>query len=168
MKEYVVQYNNGKHSCGPIVLLNALRHQGHRAGRKHLPWIARRLKSTGNGVFVRDLDRVGRQMGAFKRLYRPSFTKIDHHLMRGNAVAFRIGLKQETDEGTRYMGHYLLLTAIWCHRGNVSYYTCNIGGKCKWMEFDDLDRFYSRLYDDWWITHTWLVPLKGKKLRLIA
>jgi len=165
-REYCVQHNNGKFSCGPIALLNALRHQGHKAQRRHLPWLARKLKSKGDGVYADDLDRVGRQMGALKRIYRPSVDKINAELVKGNAVALRLGMKKQTEQGKESFGHFLLLTAIWCHCGNISYYVCNIGRRCKWMEFGDIDEYYRGFYDDWWVTHFWAVPLKRKKLRL--
>ena len=161
--KYSVQYNNGFLACGPVVLLNALRHQGHKVGRKHLPWLARKLKSQKHGVYVHDLDRVGRKMGAFRRIYNPSIDKLHQHLLKGNAVAVRVGMKHKK---RGECGHYMMFSAIWCHRGNISYYMCNIGGRCKWMEFDDIDKHFRRNFEDWWITHFWMVPLKGKKLKL--
>lgn len=162
---YLVQYNNGKHSCGPIVLANALRHQGHKVGRKHLPWLARKLKSHGDGVYVDDLDRVAREMGAFRRLYKPTQEKINAHLVDGDGVAVRVGMRRKDG---KLFGHYMLLSAIWCHRGNVSHYVCNIGKQCKWMEFRDVDRHFRRFYEDWWCSHFWVVPREGKRLRLFS
>lgn len=68
----------------------------------------------------------------------------------------------------RNLGHYMMLAAIWCHRGNVSHYVCNIGGRCKWMEADDIDKHYRRFCKDWGFSHFWLVPREGKRLKLIS
>lgn len=161
--KYIVQYNNGRHACGPVLLLNALKHQGHKVGRRHLPWVARRLKSGGHGVYVKDLKRVARQMGAFRRMNQPSVDKINAALLRGDAVALRIGLDHKR---LGNLGHYMMLSAIWCHRGNISYYVCNIGGRCRWMEFDEVDKYWRKFAHDWWVSHFWLVPRKGKRLKL--
>lgn len=161
--KYSIQYNNGRHSCGPVVLLNALKHQGHKVSRKHLPKLARKLKSHKNGVYVHDLDCVARKMGAFRKVYRPSIDKLNQELLKGNAVAVRLGM--ELKDG-RKVGHYMMFAALWSHRGDISYYVCNIGGRCKWMEFGDIDKHYRRFCTDWHFSHFWIVPRQGQKLRL--
>ncbi len=163
MRDYVVQYNNGVHSCGPIVLLNALRHQGHKVGRRHLPFLARKLKSRGDGVYVRDLQRVAREMGAFRRMYRVKDAKIREELCKGNAIAVRVGMEEKTASGTTIHGHYFLISGIWIKGLTTSYYMCNLGRRCKWREFADLERHYDKFYERWWISHFWVVPLKKKK-----
>lgn len=109
-------------------------------------------------------------MGAFKRMLKVPNSRFNAELVKGNAIAMRIGMDHKEKDGTiKSRGHYLIITAIWCHRGNVSYYVCNIGGKCRWMEFADIDKYYLRFNKRWWISHFWLVPMNKKKgLRLIG
>jgi hypothetical protein len=166
--EYVVQYNNGKYSCGPIALLNALRFQGHKATRRHLPWLARRLKSTGDGVYYPQFERIGRQMGVLKRLYNPSWGRVEDQLKSGNAVLIRLIMIQKKQHQTRYHSHFLVLTAIWIHGDDVSYYVANIGGRCKWTSRANMIKFYDRFYDDHWPSEAWTVPKQGKRLRLVS
>lgn len=164
--EYAVQYSNGRYSCGPIVLLNALRHQGHKVTRKHLPWLAREMNSDRRGVFVGDMERAAREMGAFKRLYLNGSledTKIKAKLLDGNGIALRLGMEKHAHKGGGECGHYLFLAAIQVHRLKTSYLVCNIGGCCKWLSFAEVNRYYNHFYAKWWITHVWTVPLKKKK-----
>lgn len=172
MRDYAIQYNNGVHSCGPIVLLNALRHQGHRVVRRHLPFLARKLKSNGDGIFTHQLSKIGRQMGALHRINSPAgnFKRINAELLRGNGIAIRVGMQSLTDRGTqRYSGHYFFLGGIRVHRGKTSYYVANVGRRCMWRTWEEVRKFYFKRYDRHWYTDAWVVPAKKKKgLRLVG
>lgn len=170
MREYVVQYNNGRYSCGPIALLNALRFQGHKARRRHLPWLADKLKSTAaHGVKYPQFEKVARQMVGMRRINVPGWRKVGQALVNGNAVAIRVFMVNDTDKGPEYSGHFLLLTAIWIHRDITLYYVVNVGRECRWFTEDELSKRYDKYWDRHYWHKAWIIPQKGKKgLRLPA
>lgn len=170
MRDYVIQYNNGVHSCGPVALLNALRHQGHRVARRHLPFLARKLHSNGDGIYATQLEKIGRQMGALRRLHNADMRKVDRELLKGNGVVIRVGMQKKLDDGTKkFFGHFFLLGGVRVHGGKTSYYVCNVGRRCMWREWEDVRQFYFKKYDRHWYTHAWVVPRKKKKgVRLVG
>ncbi len=172
MSEYVKQYNNGRYACGPVALLNALRFQGHRAHRRHLPWLAKRLEVCRLGTDYLVLEREGRRLGAMKRLRRASHKLVENQLKEGNGVVVRmqmVGPKRQDRDGRQMHGHVFLISAIWIHRADTYLYVTNVGGRCKWMTWDDLDKFYNKRYKDHWFACAWTVPQEKKKgVRLFA
>ncbi len=171
MREYVVQYNNGRYACGPVALLNAMRFQGHRACRRHLPWLANRLEVDVLGTDYTILEREGSKLGALKRLRRASHKLVENQLKKGNGVVVRIQMvdRKAGNNGRRMYGHVFLISAIWIHRDNVSMYITNVGGRNRWMTWDDLEKFYNKRYKDHWFACAWTVPQQKKKgVRLVG
>lgn len=160
---YAVQYNNGRYSCGPVALLNALRFQGHRVFRRHLPWLARELKSNGHGVHYLQLERVGRAMGALKRIRSPSWDKILEHLKRGNGV---ILMWIMLDHNNRYLSHVMFISSVMIHGHEVLLYVANLDGTSRWISIEGLDDFFGKFGKDAWPEVAWYVPKEGKELAI--
>lgn len=164
MREYVIQHNNGRYACGPIAVLNALRFQGHRAKRRHLPWIADQLKVEEGGTPVGEFDRTGRRLTGFRRIRNPDWKPVEDQLKLGNAVIVETRYWAKSDGVLS--SHVYMLAGIWIHRDNVSYYVCNLNRQCRWLCIEQIKDYYRQIADGYWFQTAWVVPQKRKKLRL--
>lgn len=157
---YVKQYNNGRHSCGPIAILNALKFQKRKFYRKHLPKIADGLKVTKIGTSTIDFERYLKRMKIGWRMRRPTFRKIDKALVNGCGILICVNFIRD---GKR-SGHMMFVPGIRFHGEETKWYLTNAPyGEHRWVEREWLEEYYHKSTDYYWFYPIWIVPPRKRK-----
>lgn len=172
MRRYVQQRKYGRHSCGPIAVLNALKFQGRNFTRRDLDRIAKvmgvhRCEMGGRSVWA--VDRQGirsaaKKFGIFRRMYKHSWKRIEKELWLGNALMIDVGWVK----GGYVYGHVFLITAIKVHGKTRLYFVLNMLDKPCWVSRDELVEFHTKKTDQFWIAAVYVIPqdkIRAKKHR---
>jgi hypothetical protein len=148
MTRYARQYNNGRLSCAPVAILNALRFQGRQnTSRRRLAQLADDLGVPNS----KTIGQVAKRFG-FTRINRCSWQKIGRILIDGNGV---IGMVFYQVDGSK-TAHAFFIAGIEVQGQQVRMLFTNVGGS-KWLSVDEFERLWSKVDDEFWIYAGWQV-----------
>lgn len=155
---YVKQYNNGRFSCGPIAILNALKFQRRRnATRKCLPRIARLLKMRNGICEIQHLNYAVQRMRLGRQMRRCALENIKQALLSGSGIISAI----DYDRDGGQFAHAMFIGAIRVRGRQTTFYVANghVNGQASgWFEVSEIERHYSRGSGRFWWSSAWIVP----------